>query len=109
MQKLIVVLFFLLLTTMAVGCTNSNELKVEELSDDELLVKHWQDLSDERKFSLIEDIHREERFFTDYEGQKDTWIMLFDAGLRNTSYQENNLKKAMKEFNRDREITESSQ
>ncbi|WP_113928029.1 hypothetical protein [Bacillus sp. P14.5] len=107
-MKKVITLLFLLLLSIILGCSISNEETIKDLPDEELLVKHWNNLSDKRKSSLIQVIHREESFHTNYDESMDKWIMLFDAGMRNTYYQDNDLKKAMLEFNRDREITEDS-
>ena len=94
---------------MFLGCSHSSEEDIKDLSDEELLVKHWQVLPDEKKLSLIKDIHNEEKFNMRYtEDSEEFLIMLFDAGFLNTPYYDNNLKKAMKEFHGDREITENS-
>jgi hypothetical protein len=41
-----------------------------------------------------------------YQDNKSSIISLFDKALEKTPYQENNLKKSMKEFYNDRKITE---
>jgi hypothetical protein len=107
MTKFILPLF--LFSALLVGCSSSSAEDVKDLKDEELFVKHWHVLPVDRKISLIQETQSEGRYYIKYsEEEKDTLILLFDAGLRNTPFQENNLKKAMKEFDRDREITENS-
>ncbi|WP_456273407.1 hypothetical protein [Bacillus sp. AK031] len=108
MNKSFLVIIILLLSFNLAGCGNSLEKEAKELRDDELLVKHWQVLSDEKKLSLIKDMHTEEHFNVDYTGVENDFIMLYDGGFRNTPYYDHNLKKAMKEYHENREITEKS-
>lgn len=107
MKKLF--LFLFLLSVILLGCSDSSAEKVKELEDEELLVKHWQELPNERKYTLILEVQSEGRYrVKESDEVQEQLIMLFDAGMRNTPYHDNNLMKAMKEFNKDREITENS-
>ncbi|WP_409253321.1 hypothetical protein V1502_05235 [Bacillus sp. SCS-153A] len=109
MKRLFLLLFLFLLSLTLFGCSESSEEKVNELQDEELLVKHWQELPDERKYTLIQEVQSEGRYrVKESDEVQEHLIMLFDAGMRNTPYHDNNLMKAMKEFNEDREITENS-
>ncbi|WP_044022214.1 hypothetical protein [Bacillus sp. SG-1] len=109
MKKLFLLLFMLLFSAMLIGCSSSDAENVKEILDEELIVNHWPDLPDERKLSLIQEVQSEGRYTERHtEEVKEYLIMLFDAGMRNTPHQKNNLMKAMKEFNDDRVITENS-
>jgi hypothetical protein len=89
------------------GCIGGEH--VEEIPNNDLSVKHWSKLDQERKSDIVIEIFEEERIYMsteNYQDNKSSIISLFDKALEKTPYQENNLKKSMKEFYNDRKITE---
>lgn len=109
MKKIYLLLFLFIFSAILISCSGSDAENVKEILDEELIVNHWSDLPDERKLSLIQEVQSEGRYTErQTEEVKEYLIMLFDAGMRNTPHQKNNLMKAMKEFNDDRVITEKS-
>ncbi|TYS13503.1 hypothetical protein FZC78_21300 [Rossellomorea vietnamensis] len=109
MKKIFIHIFIFQLSLILFACSYSSAEKVRELQDEELLVKHWQELPDERKYTLIQEVQSEGAYRVKESREvQEHLIMLFDAGMRNTPYHDNNLMKAIEEFNEDREITENS-
>ncbi|TMU87130.1 hypothetical protein FGG79_03040 [Bacillus sp. BHET2] len=109
MKKLIVILLCCTLPFLLLGC--ADEETVEEISNNELIVKHWSKLGQDRKTNIVKEIFEEERINMsneNYQDNKSSIISLFDKALEKTPYQENNLKKSMKEFYKDRKITEEA-
>jgi hypothetical protein len=109
LKKLIAILLCCTIPFLLLGCVG--EEPVEDISNNELIVKHWSKLGQERKSDIVKEIFQEERINMsneNYQDNKSSIISLFDKALEKTPYQENNLKKAMKEFYKDRKITEDA-
>ncbi|WP_341357488.1 hypothetical protein [Rossellomorea sp. y25] len=107
MKRSLAILLCCTIPFLLFGCIGGEP--VEELSNNDLSVKHWSKLDQKRKSAIVIEIFEEERIYMsteNYQDNKSSIISLFDKALEKTPYQENNLKKSMKEFYNDRKITE---
>ncbi|BCB03974.1 hypothetical protein [Bacillus sp. KH172YL63] len=100
---------WLLLALLLIGCANDNQYT--DIKNDELLVKHWEYLDEERKIALIKEVLEEDRIHIsdqNFKESKQSILALFDKGLELTHDRENNLKHSMIAFYQNRDIPEEN-
>jgi hypothetical protein len=99
-------LLIVFLASLLLGCSEKEKTNIP---DDQLLVKDWSQLEDERQDRLIKGVYEEERIYQskeNYEESKSSINALFDKAFEISPYQDKNLLQAIKEFLHNRTITE---
>jgi hypothetical protein len=79
-----------------IGC--SSKESVFDIAEDDLLVEHWSQIDDERKFTVVRNAMDEGKIYMYPEGYKEYieyHIKIMDITFQNQEYQSIKLKKAI--------------